>query len=282
VYEIRYYAGVPEKRKLYGIRRIDPPVSNPSGAGRRFLLTGAASGIGRATALRLARDGNAVGCLDLQRDALHRLRDEIAASGGSAAVEVCDVADGAQVERAVAALAGALGGLDAVGNIAGIGGFTGDVTETEPETWARNLDVNLTAAYLVARTAIPHLRAAGGGSIVNVSSQFGLVGCLSSPAYCAAKAGLIGLTRAMALDHAADGIRVNAVCPGPVDTAMLAASGDNPVAAERERARTAHRNLIGRPSRPEEVAATIAFIASGEAGSITGSVVSVDGGWLAG
>jgi meso-butanediol dehydrogenase/(S,S)-butanediol dehydrogenase/diacetyl reductase len=248
----------------------------------RFLLSGAASGIGRATALRLARDGNAVGCMDLQADALHRLRDEITARGGIVAVEVCDVSDVRQVERAVDAIVAALGGLDCVGNIAGIGGFTGDVTETAPETWARNLDVNLTAAYIVSRTAIPHLRTAGGGCIINVSSQFGLVGCLSSPAYCAAKAGLIGLTRAMALDHSADRIRVNAVCPGPVDTPMLAAASTTPGAAERERARTAHRNLIGRPSRPEEVAATIAFLASEEAGSTTGSVVSVDGGWVAG
>lgn len=252
-----------------------------SSSPRRFLLTGAASGIGRATALRLAGEGNAVGCLDVQRDALNQLRDDIGAFGGVAAIETCDVSDADAAERAVEAVVTALGGLDVVGNIAGIGGFTGDVTQTAPETWARNLAVNLTAAYLVSRTAIPHLRAAGGGVIVNVSSQFGLVGALSSPAYCAAKAGLIGLTRAMALDHAPDGIRVNVVCPGPVDTPMLAASGDMRTGA-RERTRTAHRNLVGRPSTPEEVAALIAFLASDEAGSITGSVMPVDGGWLAG
>ena len=112
------------------------------------------------------------------------------------------------------------------------------------------LGVNLTGMYHVTRAAIPHLRAAGGGAIVNISSQFGLVGCLASPAYCASKAGVVGLTKAMALDHAGEGIRVNCVCPGPVDTPMLWAHVGDARADGAGAARTAHRNLVGRSGPP--------------------------------
>ena len=144
------------------------------------------------------------------------------------------------------------------------------------------LAINLTGAFHISRATIPHLRAAGGGAIVNVASQFGLVGCLASPAYCASKAGLIGLTRAMAIDHTSEGIRVNCVCPGPIDTPMLAWTAATPELTARERARTQGRNLAGRSGRPEEIAATIAFLLSDEVGFMSGSIVPVDGGWTAG
>jgi NAD(P)-dependent dehydrogenase (short-subunit alcohol dehydrogenase family) len=250
--------------------------------GRRLLVTGAASGIGRATALRLATEGGSVACVDVNGAGLASIVETIWDAGGQALALGADVADLHVVEQAVAEAANELGGLDGVANVAGVGDFTGDVTETAPESWARVLAVNLTGAYHVSRCAMPHLRAAGGGAVVNVGSQFALVGCLSSPAYCASKAGLIGLTRAMAVDHAPEGIRVNCVCPGPVDTPMLAGTSATPELTERERARTRHRNLLGRLGRPEDIAATIAFIMSDEAGSMTGSVVAVDGGWSAG
>ena len=192
-----------------------------------------------------------------------------------------DVTDLPAIEQAVARTIAELGGLEGVANIAGIGDFTGDVTETDPDEWSAVLAVNLTGTYNVSRATIPHLRPRG-GSIVNISSQFGLVGCLSSPAYCASKAAVIGLTRAMALDHARDGIRVNCVCPGPTDTPMLASTAGTPELTERERRRTEHRNLVGRLTRPDEIAATIAFLLSDDTGSTTGSVVTVDGGWTAG
>ena len=244
----------------------------------RALVTGAASGIGRATAMLLAGRGAAVACLDVNADGLA----ETAAAIGERALPIpCDVTDLAAVEAAVSQAAADLGGLDAVANVAGVGDFTGDVAEIAPEEWARVLAINLTGPFHVSRAAIPHLRAAG-GAIVNVSSQFGLVGCLASPAYCASKAGLIGLTRAMAIDHTEEGIRVNCVCPGPVDTPMLAWTDATPELTARERGRTQGRNLSGRSGRPEEIAATIAFLLSDDVGFMSGSVVAVDGAWTAG
>ena len=245
----------------------------------RALVTGAASGIGRATAILLAERGAAVACLDVNAE---ELAETEAAIGERARAIRCDVTDLAAVEDAVAEATAGLGGLDAVANVAGVGDFTGDVSQIAPEEWARVLAINLTGPFHVSRAAIPHLRAYGGGAIVNVSSQFGLVGCLASPAYCASKAGVIGLTRAMAVDHTEEGIRVNCVCPGPVDTPMLAWTEATPEITARERARTQGRNLSGRSGRPEEIAATIAFLLSDEVGFMSGSIVAVDGAWTAG
>ncbi len=248
----------------------------------RALVTGAASGIGRATATLLAERGAAAACVDVNAAGLAEPVDAIRAAGGTAVPLAADVTDLAAVEAAVASAVAELGGLDAVANIAGVGDFTGDVTEIALDEWARVLTINLTGAFHISRATIPHLRAAGGGAIVNVASQFGLVGCLASPAYCASKAGLIGLTRAMAVDHTSEGIRVNCVCPGPIDTPMLAWTAATPELTARERARTQGRNLAGRSGRPEEVAATIAFLLSDEVGFMSGSIVPVDGGWTAG
>ena len=248
----------------------------------RALVTGAASGIGRATATLLAERGAAVACVDVDAAGLAETADAIVAAGGKGVPLTADVTDLAAVEAAVASAVAELGGVDAVANIAGVGDFTGDVTEIALDEWARVLGVNLTGAFHISRATIPHLRAAGGGAIVNVASQFGLVGCLASPAYCASKAGLIGLTRAMAIDHTCEGIRVNCVCPGPIDTPMLAWTAATPELTARERARTQGRNRAGRSGRPEEIAATIAFLLSDEVGFMSGSIVPVDGGWTAG
>lgn len=231
--------------------------------GKRILVTGAASGIGAATAAFLAESGCRVAGLDRQ--------------AGQAVTVVADVSSWDEVVRAVSEAAQAIGGFDGAVNAAGIGGYTGDVTDTSPSAWEKIIDVNLTGVFLVSRAVIPYLRKSGAGCIVNVSSQYGLVGGAGFPAYVAAKAGVIGLTKAMAVDHAPENIRVNCVCPGPINTPMLAASA----AQTKEPERTRGRVLLGHPGEPQDVASLVAFLLSDQAGNMTGSVVTTDGGWTA-
>ena len=211
------------------------------------MISGAASGIGRATALRLAAGGAQIAGIDRDRDGLDDAAAAVASAGGRMLVLEADVTDLPAVEQAVGIAVGELGGLEGAANVAGVGDFTGDVTEIEPAVWARVLAINLNGTFHVSRATIPHLRERG-GAIVNVSSQYGLVGCLSSPAYCASKAAVIGLTKAMAVDHAGEGIRVNCVCPGPTDTPMIAGTSATPEIADA-RART---HGAPQPQRPAD------------------------------
>ena len=246
-----------------------------------MVVTGAASGIGAATCKWLATEGCHVAGVDRQPDALAAKMHELRDAGHVAMAALADVSSWDQVEPAIATATHELGGLDAAVNIAGIGSFTGDIVATSLADWQGVIDVDLSGVFYVSRAAIPHLRRAGGGAIVNVSSQYGLVGCADSPAYCAAKAGVIGLTRAMAVDHARDRIRVNCVCPGPIRTPLLAANARLAEPGRRERERTLGRVLLGRPGQPEDVAGLIAFLLADEAVNMTGSVVTTDGGWTA-
>jgi meso-butanediol dehydrogenase / (S,S)-butanediol dehydrogenase / diacetyl reductase len=249
--------------------------------GKRVLVTGAASGIGAATCTRLAAEGCHVAGMDRQADALDAKMRELRDAGHVGVMATADISSWDRVEAAVAAAARELGGLDAAVNVAGIGTFTGDIVATSLDDWRAVMDVDLSGVFYVSRAAIPLLRRAGGGVIVNISSQYGLAGCADSPAYCAAKAGVIGLTRAMAIDHAHEGIRVNCVCPGPISTPMLAANRMQSDAGRRERERTQGRVLLGHPGQPHDVAGLIAFLLADEAANMTGSVVTTDGGWTA-
>jgi len=249
---------------------------------KRVLVTGAASGIGAATCGVLAAAGWHIAGLDRQVQRLDEHMARLRVEGHVALAVGADVTSWEEVERAAATAARELGGLDAVVNVAGIGGFTGDVVDTSLEAWTAIVGVDLNGVFLVSRAAIPFLRQAGGGAIVNVSSQYGLVGGAGFPAYAAAKAGVIGLTRAMAVDHAPDGIRVNCVCPGPIETPMLAADSAHAELSRRERERVRNRLLLGRIGQPEDVGALVAFLLSDQAGNMTGSVITTDGGWTAG
>lgn len=272
--------------------RIRPPGGSPPGGGgparagfltgAGVLVTGAASGIGLAVAARCLSKGAHVAVLDRDGPGLQRAIARLGAAGQGRTTPVeADIADPAQVREAIAEAAEGAGRLGAVVNAAGIGGYTGDVGRTSLEEWSRTLAVNLTGTFHVCREALPFLRASGGGRIVTVSSQYGLVGGAGSPAYVAAKAGVIGLTRAMAVDHASENILVNCVCPGPIDTPMLRRSAGHGELAGREAARTAGRLLLGGPGRPEDVAGVITFLLGPEAGFLTGAVLACDGGWTA-
>jgi meso-butanediol dehydrogenase / (S,S)-butanediol dehydrogenase / diacetyl reductase len=261
--------------------------SSSSAAGRsldcvRVVVTGAASGIGLAVAVRCLSEGAAVVLLDQNGPGLQNAIEGLAPAQRARTRGVqADVSDVDDVRAAVAEAAGPSGRLGALVNAAGVGGYTGDVGQTTVADWTRTLAVNLSGTFHVCREALPFLRANGGGRIVTVSSQYGLVGGVGSPAYQAAKAGVIGLTRAMAVDHAAEGILVNCVCPGPIDTPMLRASTAHGDVARREANRTAGRVLVGGPGRAEDVAGVIAFLLGPHAGFMTGSVISCDGGWTA-
>jgi meso-butanediol dehydrogenase/(S,S)-butanediol dehydrogenase/diacetyl reductase len=241
--------------------------------GKVALITGAASGIGAATARRFAREGARLELADLNEDGARALAREIAATGAEVDARGLDVGDVAQVDAVTRAAVDRFGRLDIVFNNAGIGAF-GKVPDMDPELWRRVIAVDLDSVYFGCRAAIPHLRAAGGGSIINTASISGLFGDYGLAAYTAAKAGVVNLTRTMAIDHARERIRINAVCPGAIETPLLTPLLGVPGAAEQYAALIP----MGRVGRPEEVAAVVAFLASEDAAYVTGTAIVIDGG----
>lgn len=245
---------------------------------RTALITGAGSGIGRATALQLAKNGYRVAALDLNAaDA-----QKTASLAGTGAVEAfeADVSDLRQVESAVNDIYRAFGSVDVLVNNAGIG-FAATVADTSPEAWHQTFAVNVDGVFHFCRTIVPRMLENGGGVIVNVASVAGLVGLKNRVAYCASKAAIIGITRALAADHASQGLRVNAIAPGTVETSWIGKilqDADDPIAT---RAAMDARQLDGRMGTAEEIANGIAFLASPEARFVNGSTFVMDGGLTA-
>jgi len=241
--------------------------------GKVAVVTGAGSGIGRATALRLASEGAAVACLDLAEDAAAKTAAQACEEGGQGRAFACDVSDPASVRTSVEALVLTLGPPDAVCNIAGIGMFAHTVDQTL-DGWDRILAVNLTGTFLMCQATLPYLLERS-GNIVNAASNAGIKGQPYSAAYCASKGGVIALTRALACEYLERGVRINAVAPGGIDTPMHAQFALPEGASPALLARIMSPMGFG---RAEEVAGLIAFVASDEARYVTGSVLSMDGG----
>ena len=238
--------------------------------GKIALITGGGSGIGAATARLMAREGAALAIVDISPDAAAA----VAAETGGIALPA-DIADRAQVEAAVARTVAAHGRIDILVNNAGIGCF-GRTPDLDPETWERVIAIDLNAVFYACRAAIPHMRH-GKAAIVNTASISGLAGDYGYTAYNAAKGAVINYTRALAIDHAREGIRVNALCPGLIATPLTAGAASLP-GLEADW----HDTIpLGRPGTPEEMAEVIAFLASDAASYMTGSIVVAAGGQTA-
>ncbi|UBV44107.1 SDR family oxidoreductase (plasmid) [Deinococcus taeanensis] len=262
-------------------QRRAAPAAAASLEGRVALVTGGSSGIGRATVLELAVAGARVVVADTNVAGGEESAGLVRGLGGEAIFLECDVADATQVRTTVEAAVAHCGGLDILVNNAGISGGASLLHELDLETWDQVMAVNLRGSFLCAKYALPHLMAQG-GAIVNVASTYGLVGAPGAPAYCASKGGVVALTRQLAVDYGLRGVRVNAVCPGYVDTDMgggrarLGPEGQAAANARREAA--AARQPLGRQAHVDEIARVIAFLASAASSFMTGSIVTVDGG----
>jgi NAD(P)-dependent dehydrogenase (short-subunit alcohol dehydrogenase family) len=250
--------------------------------GKVALVTGAASGIGRAAAELFAAEGAAVAVVDLRAEAAEETAEKIMASGGRALAVAADVVVAAEVERAVARTVASLGRLDLLYNNAGVIS-QGSVADAEETDWDRCFDINVKGTYLCSRAAVPYLEADGGGAIVNQGSVAGLVAVPDCAAYCAAKGAVVALTRSMAVDLAPRRIRVNAICPGTVFTPLieplLKVRGGGDVQAGM--AATLGKYPIGRLGTPEEIARVALFLGSDDSSFVTGTVVVADGGMTA-
>lgn len=246
------------------------------------LISGGNSGIGRAAALQFAAAGAKVLIAARRMEESWTVVSEIESLGGTAHAVACDVTKSADCDAAVEACLDTFGGLDVLFNNGGIIYRDKSALDTTNEQWARTMAVNATGTFLLSRAAVAVMVPRGGGAIVNNASYFGLVGGRGAAAYCASKGAVVLLTKAMALDHARDGVRINCVCPGSVDTPMLRGEMEEMGGVAAVLPLFEDKHPIGRIASPEEIAAAVLYLASDEAGFVTGVALPVDGGLTAG
>lgn len=253
-------------------------MSSPRSAGRTALITAAGAGIGRAIAIEWAARGGAVVAADLRAEDAEQTARHVRGLGGRSVATTADVTDPDSVTSMLTVALDAFGGVDALFNVAGAS-LPRRVDEMADDDWYRMIDINMTSVYRCSKLVIPHMRSSGGGSIVNISSTAGLLAENRCAAYSAAKGGVLLLTKNMAMDYAADGIRVNAVCPGSTMTPRIRDYLDRVPGHEKM---IEDMCPMRRYADPEEIARPAVFLASDDASYITGAVLAVDGGLTAG
>jgi NAD(P)-dependent dehydrogenase (short-subunit alcohol dehydrogenase family) len=245
--------------------------------GKVAFVTGASSGIGRATALAFARAGADVVVVDVQGDGGHRTTEAVQELGRRALFVRCDVSRDDDARHAVRNTIEVFGRIDVAFNNAGIEGQQAPTAECTAENWDRVIGINLKGVWLCMKYQIPQMLGEGCGSIVNCSSVAGLVGFQGIPAYVASKHGVVGLTRAAALEYSKSNIRVNAVCPGVIQTPMIDRFTHGEAAIRKQ---LVEGEPVGRVGRPEEVAEAVLWLCSERASFVTGHALAVDGGWV--
>jgi NAD(P)-dependent dehydrogenase (short-subunit alcohol dehydrogenase family) len=249
--------------------------------GKVVIITGGGSGIGRATAIAFAREGARVVIGNRNRAAGEATVAAIRTAGGECTFVRTDVTVAGEVQRLVQAAVDRHGKLDCMFNNAGIN-LAGSVVEVTEEDWDRCIDTNLKSVFLGSKYALPELIRNGGGTIINDSSNAGLIGRPNDPVYCASKHGIIGLTKSMALRHGPQNVRVNAICPGPIESQMMVEGRQMMGDAAKFDRMAASQTALKRIAPAEEVAELVVFLASDAARNITGAAIPIDGGKTAG
>jgi NAD(P)-dependent dehydrogenase (short-subunit alcohol dehydrogenase family) len=245
--------------------------------GKVGIVTGAGTGIGRACAIALEKEGSRVVLVGRRKDRVEQVAHEIGDAALSIALDVSNTSD---ISRLFNQTVSQFGGLNFLLNNAGVL-HVGNAEQITEEQWDHTFNLNVRSVWLLSRAALPHMRKAGGGSIMNIASTLGLVGAPNRAAYAPSKGAVVQLTKSMAIDHGHENIRVNAICPSFVETELTAAilgRASDPEAVRRERT-AAHP--IGRLGRPEDIAGLVVYLASDESSWMTGAIVPVDGGYLA-